>query len=68
MTSNKGQLIGKYLVDERQVSNDLFSEVDSDMTRVSSKSGRMRPISWICTICRRLVCISYLSWLLRLKR
>ena len=26
---NKGQLIGKYLVDERQVSNDLFSEVDS---------------------------------------
>ena len=26
---NKGQLIGKYLVDERQVSNDLFSAVDS---------------------------------------
>lgn len=26
---NKGQLIGKYLVDERQVSNDLFSEVGS---------------------------------------
>ena len=26
---NKGQLIGKYLVDERQVSNDLFREVDS---------------------------------------
>ena len=26
---NKGQLIGKYLVDERQVSNGLFSEVDS---------------------------------------
>ena len=25
----KGQLIGKYLVDARQVSNDLFSEVDS---------------------------------------
>ena len=26
---NKGQIIGKYLVDERQISNDLFSEVDS---------------------------------------
>lgn len=26
---NKRELIGKYLVDERQVSNDLFSEVDS---------------------------------------
>ncbi len=26
---NKGQLVGKYLVDERQVSKDLFSEVDS---------------------------------------